>query len=391
MNVALFSDTYPPEINGVATSTFNLRKTLLAHGEKVIVVTTNPFSNKVTYEDGVLRIPGLDVKKLYNYRMSSFYSPEGMKIIERFKPDIVHCQTDAGIGIFGTIVASKFHCGMVYTFHTCLEDYAYYITHGHFDRAARHIIRFYFKGQSIRFGEFIAPSDKIKDYLRSIQIDSSVSVIPTGIELDRFSNRNRNEEDVAMLKAKLGIAPDDFVILSLGRIAKEKSIDVLLRGYAKFLRSPQQKRTKFLVIGWGPAENELKELAGRLGIDDSVIFGGACKPDETQRYYHLGDCFASASITETQGLTFMEAMAAELPVLARYDDNLIGTIKEGETGFFFNDEDDFAEKLAFLIDLPLDKRKKIIDNALDAIDPYSMERFYRNVMEVYRRVWKANW
>ena len=391
MNVALFSDTYPPEINGVATSTFNLRKTLLTHGEKVIVVTTNPFSNKVTYEDGVLRIPGLDVKKLYNYRMSSFYSPEGMKIIERFKPDIVHCQTDAGIGIFGTIVASKFHCGMVYTFHTCLEDYAYYITHGHFDRAARHIIRFYFKGQSIRFGEFIAPSDKIKDYLRSIQIDSSVSVIPTGIELDRFSNRNRNEEDVAMLKAKLGIAPDDFVILSLGRIAKEKSIDVLLRGYAKFLRSPQQKRTKFLVIGWGPAENELKELAGRLGIDDSVIFGGACKPDETQRYYHLGDCFASASITETQGLTFMEAMAAELPVLARYDDNLIGTIKEGETGFFFNDEDDFAEKLAFLIDLPLDKRKKIIDNALDAIDPYSMERFYRNVMEVYRRVWKANW
>lgn len=391
MNVALFSDTYPPEINGVATSTFNLRKTLLAHGEKAIVVTTNPFSNKVTYEDGVLRIPGLDVKKLYNYRMSSFYSPEGMKIIERFKPDIVHCQTDAGIGIFGTIVASKFHCGMVYTFHTCLEDYAYYITHGHFDRAARHIIRFYFKGQSIRFSEFIAPSDKIKDYLRSIQIDSSVSVIPTGIELDRFSNRNRNEEDVAMLKAKLGIAPDDFVILSLGRIAKEKSIDVLLRGYAKFLRSPQQKRTKFLIIGWGPAENELKELAGRLGIDDSVIFGGACKPDETQRYYHLGDCFASASITETQGLTFMEAMAAELPVLARYDDNLIGTIKEGETGFFFNDEDDFAEKLAFLIDLPSDKRKKIIDNALNAIDPYSMERFYRNVMEVYRRVWKANW
>ena len=391
MNVLLCSDTYPPEINGVATSTFNLRKTLIAHGENVLVVTTNPFSNKVTLENGVLRIPGIYLKKLYGYRLSNFYSKDAMKIIERFKPDIVHCQTDVGVGIFGTIAASRFHCGMVYTFHTMLEDYAYYITHGYFDRAARHIIRFYFKGQAIRFNEFIAPSDKIKDYLRSIQIDSSISVIPTGIELDRFAVKNKNNEDVATLKAKFGIDPSDYVILSLGRIAKEKSIDVLLRGYAKFLQSPQKRRTKFLIIGWGPAENELKELAGRLGIEDSVVFGGACKPDETQRYYHLGDCFVSASITETQGLTFMEAMAAELPVLARYDDNLIGTIKEGETGFFFNSEEDFAAKLGFLIDLPEEKRKKIIDAALKAIDPYSMEKFYQNAMGVYRRVWKANW
>ena len=391
MNVLLCSDTYPPEINGVATSTFNLRKTLIAHGENVLVVTTNPFSNKVTLENGVLRIPGIYLKKLYGYRLSNFYSKDAMKIIERFKPDIVHCQTDVGVGIFGTIAASRFHCGMVYTFHTMLEDYAYYITHGYFDRAARHIIRFYFKGQAIRFNEFIAPSDKIKDYLRSIQIDSSISVIPTGIELDRFAVKNKNNEDAAALKAKFGIDSSDYVILSLGRIAKEKSIDVLLRGYAKFLQSPQKRRTKFLIIGWGPAENELKELAGRLGIEDNVVFGGACKPDETQRYYHLGDCFVSASITETQGLTFMEAMAAELPVLARYDDNLIGTIKEGETGFFFNSEDDFAAKLGFLIDLPEEKRKKIIDAALKAIDPYSMEKFYQNAMGVYRRVWKANW
>lgn len=391
MNVALFSDTYPPEINGVATSTFNLRKTILAHGDNCIVVTTNPFSNKITFEDGVLRLPGVLLKKLYGYRMSGFYSQEAMRYIEKFKPDIVHCQTDAGVGIFGTIVASRFHCGMVYTFHTMIEDYAYYFTRGHFDRVARHAIRFYFKGQSSRFGAFIAPSEKIKDYLRSIQIDSNIAVIPTGIELDRFSSQNRNQEDVNALKAKFGIAPDDYVILSLGRIAKEKSIDVLLRGYAKFLETPQRVHTKFLIVGWGPAEKELQSLSARLGIDDHVIFAGPCKPDETQRYYHLGDCFASASITETQGLTFMEAMAAELPVLARFDDNLIGTIKDGETGFFFKNEEDFAKRLSFLIDLPEEKKKRIIDSALKAIDPYSMERFYQNAKEVYTRVWKSNW
>ncbi len=391
MNIALFSDTYPPEINGVATSTFNLRKTILAHGDNCIVVTTNPFSNKVTYVDGVLRLPGVLLKKLYGYRASGFYSKEAMRYLEAFKPDIVHCQTDAGVGIFGTIVASRCHCGMVYTFHTSIEDYAYYVTRGHFDRAARHMIRFYFKGQSVRFGAFIAPSDKSKDYLRSIRIDSNVSVIPTGIELDRFSLNNRSLDDVVELKKKFGIANDDFVLLSLGRIAKEKSIDVLLRGYAKFLETPQKVSTKFLIVGWGPAENELKSLASRLGIEDHVIFAGPCKPEETQRYYHLGDCFASASITETQGLTFMEAMAAELPVLARFDDNLIGTIKDGETGYFFKDEEDFAAKLSYVISLPKERKAKIISAALKAIDCYSMDCFYKNEREVYNRVWKANW
>jgi 1,2-diacylglycerol 3-alpha-glucosyltransferase len=84
-----------------------------------------------------------------------------------------------------------------------------------------------------------------------------------------------------------------------------------------------------------------------LGIGDHVVFSGAVKPDQIQRYYALGDCFVSASITETQGLTFMEAMAAGLIVLARYDDNLQGNdFADGKTGYFFYDEEDFKEKLS---------------------------------------------
>ena len=77
--------------------------------------------------------------------------------------------------------------------------------------------------------------------------------------------------------------------------------------------------------------------------------------------------------------------------MARFDDNLIGTIKDGETGFFFKNEEDFAKRLSFLSDLPEEKKKRIIDSALKAIDPYSMERFYQNAKEVYTRVWKSNW
>ena len=391
MNIALFTDTYPPEINGVATSSENLRKTLVAHGHQVLLVTTNPFSNKIVFKDNILRIPGINLKKLYGYLLSYPFSDEAMRYIVDFHPDIVHSQTDMGIGMFGNVVASRLHLGIIYTYHTLIEDYAYYVTKGHFDRAARQIVRGFYRRKLKGFDETIAPSDKIYDYLRSIGIDGNVSVIPTGIEFDRFAKANENKAETMALKQQFGIAPNDYVILSLGRIAKEKSIDVLLRGYAKFLATNPSKPTKFVVTGWGPAEDELKELALNLGISDHVIFTGKVAPDKTQIYYHLGDAFASASVTETQGLTFMEAMAASLVVLARYDDNLVGTIKDGETGFFFLDENDFGKKLEQVIRLSKDGRNAILTQAMDAIEPYSMEHFYQSVMEVYQRVVRRNW
>lgn len=391
MNIALFSDTYPPEINGVATSTFNLRKTLVEHGHNVIVVTTNPFSKYVTYQDGILRIPGIKLKALYGYRMSMFYNKKAMDILSSFHPEVVHCQTDAGIGIFGGLVASKFHIGSVYTFHTMIEDYTYYVTKGHFDRFARHAVRFFFRGKSNAYTEFIAPSEKIKDYLRSIRIDTTVSIIPTGVELSRFSPSNENKEETLALKKKFGIEKDDYVLLSLGRIAKEKSIDVVIKGFAKFKEKYPQEKVKLVITGWGPAEQELKDLADSLGISSSTIFTGKCSPGETQKYYHLGDCFASASITETQGLTFMEAMASELIVLARYDDNLSGTIKDNETGFFFKDENDFPDKLEKVKHLSDLSKKKIVNASLKTIDIYSMKRFYDSIIEVYKRVQRKSW
>lgn len=391
MNIALFSDTYLPEINGVATSTANLRQTLIEHGHNVLVVATNPFSNEVTYEDGVIRIPGIEAKKLYGYRLTGIYSPKAMKYIVDFHPEVVHCQTDIGVGIFGLLVARQLHVGLIYTFHTMIEDYAYYVTKGHFDRFARHTVRWYFRAKSNQFTEFIAPSDKIKDYLRVIGIDKTIPVIPTGIDFSRFNPEREDKKRTAELKRKFGINPNEKVILSLGRVAKEKSIDVLLRGYADFLKKGEPVPTRFVITGWGPAEDELKELVAQLGIANKVVFTGKCDPSETQDYYRLGDYFVSASITETQGLTFMEAMAAHLIVLARYDDNLVGTIQDGQTGFFFFDENDFDEKLRKVLALDEKRKQEIIAEALKVIDVYSMERFYQNIIEVYTRVRKKNW
>ena len=391
MNIALFTDTYPPEINGVATSTENLRNVLLQHGHNVLVIATNPFSKEILEEDGVIRVPGVEMKGLYGYRWTRFYNADVMKRVVAFHPDVVHCQTDMPIGQFGLLAAKQLKVGLVYTFHTMIEDYAYYVTKGHFDRFARHAVRWFYRAKSSLFTEFIAPSDKIKDYLRAIGVDSTIAVIPTGIDFSRFAPANVDKEKVQELRKRFGIDPKEKVILSLGRIAKEKSIDVLLRGYAAFLKEGEPFPTRFVLTGLGPAEEELKELVDSLGLQDKVVFTGKCAPTETQFYYGMADYFVSASLTETQGLTFMEAMAANLLVLARYDDNLADVIQDGQTGFFFFDEEGFPKKLRELCALDAPTRNRINSAALKAIDVYSMERFYHNIIEVYARVRKKNW
>lgn len=391
MRVVIFTDTYPPEINGVATSCFNLTRTLKEHGEEVLVVTTNIYGKELSKEKEVVRIPGIELKWLYNYRLAYFYNEGAAKIIEDFKPDVFHIQADWGVGMFGSIMASKMKMPTAYTFHSDLEDYTYYVTHGHFDRAARGIIRSYVRHTANKIDEFITPSLKTKEYMRSIGVDGYINVIPTGIDFGAFSEENTDYRKLEEIKKEHHIDPDAYIILSLGRVAKEKSIDVCLRGYANFLRSKPLKKTLFVVVGGGPALKELQELSHELGIDENVRFLGPVLPKNVPLYYHLGDLFVSASITETQGLTFMEAMAAGVPLLARYDDSLLGTIHDGENGFFFIDESDFASKVSHVMELSKEKRSSIVQKAKEGLAPYSLEAFYQSIMEVYRRAIRKNW
>lgn len=100
MRVAVFSDTYPPEINGVATSARNLYRTFKAHGDSVLVVATNPYNNELSLDGDVLRLPGIDMKHLYDYRWASVYNADAMKLIKDFAPEVIHIQTDGGVGQF---------------------------------------------------------------------------------------------------------------------------------------------------------------------------------------------------------------------------------------------------------------------------------------------------
>lgn len=389
MRIAIFSDSYLPEVNGVATSVNTLFLAMRRHGHDAYVVTTNPFSNKVVLEDHVLRVPGIELKKLYGYRLAGFFYPEALNIMRSLKLDVIHINSEAGIGWFAKITALALKLPVVYTYHTMIEDYTHYVNRGHFVYYSQSIINRYSKFFGETCTELISPSSKTKDALRRYGVDTHISIVPTGIPLDKFAQENVQLSAVQVLKERFNLG-DEPTILYLGRVAKEKSIDVLIHGFAALVQLTDIP-VKLVIVGSGPAINELEQLALSYHLQSRIIFTGKAPQSETQNYYQLATIFASASLSETQGLTYLEAMAAGKPLLWRYDRNLDEMLIDQRNGYIFTDANDFANKAMRLLQRSPDQTKLMKEACLLRARDFSSETFYDKVHEVYQRAIRKTW
>lgn len=384
MNIALFSDTYLPDINGVATSTHILKKELKKHGHHVLVVTTIlPHDSDYIDEDNdILRLPGIDLKKLYGYRASNIYSFKGMKELKEFQPDIIHVQTEFGIGIFGKIAGEILNVPVCYTYHTMWADYSHYIAPGNIkavDQAAKKVIEKISKIYGNSCSELIVPSQKTADALISYGISNSIHVIPTGLELDDFSIENKKQQQIDKIIQEYQLQ-DKFVVIFLGRIAPEKSIDILIDAMEDIVKV--KDNICLMVVGGGPQLDELKDIVEKKNLQQYIYFTGPKESQYVPLFYHASDLFVSASVTETQGLTFIEAMASGIPVLARYDKNLDGVICDGRNGYFFKDKDDLVQKI---IDLSQSDLSQLSAAAIEDAQQYSSENFYQKILQTYEQ------
>lgn len=186
----------------------------------------------------------------------------------------------------------------------------------------------------------IAPTEKVRAILHGYGIDRDIHVIPTGIDLSRFTQAPPPERRCAIRK-QLGIPEENRVLLYVGRLAKEKNLEELLRYHTK----QNMQFLTFLIVGDGPHRDALEQMASELGVRDSVRFAGMIPPEEIGDYYHIGDMFVSASVSETQGLTYIEALASGLPTLCRMDECLDGVVLSGYNGWQYENERDYLEKL----------------------------------------------
>jgi len=293
---------------------------------------------------------------------------------------VIHSQTEFGVGTFSRVVASQLRIPIVHTYHTYYEDYMYYITKGHFDKTSRKFVKElanYYCDKSI--DELIVPTKKIYDvYKDKYKFKRDVNIIPTGLEIEKFYKENFDIKEVNKIKEKYKINKNDFVLLFVGRIGKEKNIDLLINNMVD--------NTKLVIVGDGPDIDFYKELVKQNKVEDKVIFVGKIPYNEIPIYYQLGDIFVTASTSETQGLTVIEALASSLPILA-IDDDSFKSVINGENGFLFKNEEEYKEILNKIV-----KDKNIIkeksEKARESSKNYSSETFALRVLEVYNKAIK---
>ena len=381
MRVGIFTDTYKPQVNGVVSSITTLERELRRLGHKVyIITTTDPDAPEV--EPNVLRIPSVEFKPAPQYRLGLVYSSKIIKKIKKLDLDILHSQTEWGVGTFARFAASKLEIPLVHTYHTLYEYYTHYIFKGHVVAQAKKIAAAISKFYCEKCDSLIVPTRKVEEILYSYDVDKEMNIIPTGLDISKFYRKNYSEEDRIFVRESFGVEDTDFLCVYVGRVAEEKSIDVLIEMFSKI----EDPGYKFMIVGksYGDVEEKLKEQAHSLGIQDKIIFVGEIPHEKVAIYYQIGDVFLNASISETQGLTFVEAMAAETPVNARYDLNLEDLIVKNNAGLVYRDTEEFIGNIKKLKE-DEEFKKRIIKNAFNVSQDYTAEKFGERVEELYKK------
>lgn len=383
MRIALFTDTYEPDINGVVVSIKTLKEALENLGHTVYVVTNQRSITKTSYEDRILRLPGVELKFLYGYVMSSPLHLQAVSLVEEMDLDIIHAHSEFGVGLFARYLSNALRIPLVSTYHTTYEDYTHYFNVlgiKTMETISRKAVANLSRSWSKRAQIIIAPSEKTKKMLLGYEIQKEISVIPTGLNLERF--KNIDFQRLAELKSQYredGV----FTFIYIGRLAIEKSLDVVFESFKALLETGA--KAKLLVVGSGPSQEDLMELAKELDIDRNTEFLGLLPVQDIPIYYHLADAFISASVTETQGLTFIEALACGLPVFARPDEPLEDIIIDQKTGFLFNNPKEFVEKATYYMHASPDEKEIFKKNALEKSQSFSAQAFGEAVEALYER------
>lgn len=371
MNIGFFTDTYFPQVSGVSTSVRLLRDELVRRGHKVIIFTTTDPDEQ--FEEGVVRLPSVPFFSFDDRRVAYAGFERCLKIAREYQLDLVHTHTEFSLGMAGRYVAMRMKLPLVHTYHTMYENYTHYIFKGKLLRPKH--VQMISKLYCNHVDGVIAPSKMTEMKLREYGVTKPIASIATGVELPEVDGTARQQ-----LREQWQMNDTDVVLLSLSRLSKEKNIAAVLEAYAKVVQ--QADNVKLVIVGDGPERSVLEEQARMLNI--SPLFVGEIEHEEVSRYYQAADLYVNASMSETQGLTYLEAFANRLPVIAKRNDYLDGIMTEPSFGKLYDDFNEFADViLTYLQQLQQGAFNKI--NPKD-LRPLSAEYFAEKVETFYDEI-----
>ena len=375
MRILITTDWYKPVINGVVTSVINLAKGLEQEGHEVRVLTLSETSRSYK-KDGVYYIGSLGIGAIYpQARVAVTMGKKYLEEIISWEPEVIHTQCEFSTFYLAKRISERTKAPIIHTYHTVYEGYTHYFCPS--KKYGKKLVEAFTRRISRMSDCFVVPSDKMESMLSEYNIVSPMHVIPSGIDLDRFSEK---DDDVrTRLRHEWGIGDEECLLIYIGRLAKEKNLEEIL----DFLSNDKLTDARMLIVGDGPYREKLEAISVSKGLSERVIFTGMVKPESVADYYKVGDIFISASTSETQGLTYIEAMASGLALLCRYDDCLEAVITQGKNGFTYNNQIQFEEKLNFLF-YDARRRNEMGSRARrDVMEKYSIKTFAVACVEVY--------
>ena len=381
MKILITTDLYTVKTNGVVTSLKNLREELLSKGHEVRVLTfSEGLKSHINNEEGVYYIKSVPIGFIYpNVRMPISYHNSLVRELVAWKPDVIHSQCEFFSYQFAKRIAKLTGAPLIHTYHTMYEDYVGYVFPS--KRFGKYFVKNFSRIRLKNANVVIAPTTKVAKTLRSYGLKNEIDVVPSGVSLKQH-NYKMSPEERAEKRRALGIPEDHNVVLNLGRLGTEKNLDELVEYFALVLKL--HNKLTFLIVGDGPAKKSLEDLATKLGVRDHIIFTGMVAPTEVQMYYQLADLFVSASTSETQGLTYMEAMASGLPILCRYDKCLDDVVIQGRNGYTYTNQKEFETYLSELYSDSI-TREKIGNEARETMKLHFSIQAFAGACEVLYR------
>lgn len=381
MKILITTDLYTTNTNGVVTSVRNLMEELTKKGHEIRVLTVSE-KLKSYQEDNLYYIKSLPLGAIYpDVRMpvSSHHHRFIQELID-WKPDLIHSQCEFFSYQYAGYISRKTGAPIVHTYHTLYEQYVTYIF-------PSQPIGAFFVGKFSKYrlrkaDAVVAPTAKVESVLKNYGLRNPIHVVPSGIALEQHKQRI-TEEERKQRRSALGIPDDALVLINLGRLGTEKNLTEVVELFA--MARSQNSRLVLLIVGDGPARKELEETARRLAVKDFVFFTGMVAPEDVHAFYQLGDVFVSASTSETQGLTYVEAAANGLPLLCRRDPCLDDVLVEGRNGYEYEAEEEFCQLLDAILQNP-DWRHAAGAQSSQIADAFDKSHFAEKIEDIYEAV-----
>lgn len=386
MRIAIFTETYLPQINGVVTHIKILKEGLEALGHTVLIVTADSKAHTHYLKDNVLHCPAHNLKRIYNLDLASPVSRTRLKYLREFRPDIIHVHNEFSIGLSGMAIAKILKVPLVYTLHTMYDDYIYYIAPKPLIPLTKKLSHRYFRMFPQNAAVVTGPSKKCQEYTYEIGSDKKVEVIPNPVELDAFAPQTSTPQQRAQIREQYHIPQDATVACFVGRLGREKSVDVLLRFWAQEMKP--QDNMRLLIIGDGPEKEPLQQLAQQLGITDTVIFTGKVLHPDLPLYIHTCDIYVTASLSDTNSISMLEGMAGGLPVLQLYDELNADQVTDGVNGYMFRDAAEMGQRLRQIRDMEPEELQKLKTSVIQSVKNSGAQTLANYIQTIYYNIYQ---